>query len=224
MAFFMLSVLMVSCWNTGDQPAILAADRVALGSDPKIELQGLVPDQVYRLHAVRVFSKWQQASSGWKQVDTGMHAWAEWAAPSTGTISVSSAVPVQGTYLKADPLGLLRTGFRMGSNELTGVYRIDLSSLEKGKPGALHLLLEQGGKVVARKTIDLVDSLVELTEEEITQGDWHATYARPKVGSNLPLLVTFHGSEGGSLGKSRALARSFAKHGFRDTRRQLFQL
>lgn len=128
-------------------------------------------------------------------------------------MDVDAAVPVRGTYTKADPFGLLRTGYRFGDAALAAVTKFPAEPFNAAAASRVHVKAERDGKVVREAMFTLKDHLDDVKLEEVTGKGWHAVYGRPVKGTALPAVITLHGSEGGSVAKARGRAAQFAAQG-----------
>jgi dienelactone hydrolase len=197
-----------------DSPVLQVGKTVADGANPGIKISGLKPKEVVRLHALRSIDKWQNSGGDWKQVRQPLHAYADFTASATGTIDLDTATPDQGTYTKADPLALLRTGYRFGDPALKEVRAFPVEKLKAVPQNQVNLSLEQSGELVAEASFQLLAEVPGLKFEEASGPGWHAVYAYPKDGTKLTPVITLHGSEGGSAEKARGRAAQFAGQGF----------
>jgi len=197
-----------------DQPAIEVKQQIVDGFDPGIRLTGLAPQEKVRLHAFRSLEKWQNDKGEWKRVSQPLHAWAEFTVSAEGTVEVSKAAPLSGTYKIADPLGLLRTGYRLDDPALSAVMKIDRAVLKSAAPDRVYLKLERQGSIIKESSFQIREVAEGIIFEEVKGDGWHAIYARPAKVENLSLVVMLHGSEGGSVQKARSKAASLANHGF----------
>lgn len=195
-------------------PSLTVAARVVDGSSPGIRVAGLRPNEVVRVHALRSLEKWRNEGDQWKRVRQPLHAYVDLAASAEGSIDVDTAPSIAGSYVGADPLGLLRNGWRVGDVALRGVLAFPPEPLDAGPTDRVHVKLERGGRIVAETTFQLVGVAEGIVFEQVRGDRWHATYARPATGERLRPVVTLHGSEGGSVEKSRGRAAQFANAGF----------
>ncbi len=211
--------------NVPGHPAAAAAPRssraeivvqkaIEDGTSPGIALRGLAPRSVVRLHALRTLERWQQDGEEWRTVPQPLHAWADFVADGAGAVQVDSQAPKGGTYPNADPLGLLWSGRRFGDPALASVRTLPAAPADTAARRSVQLTLEQAGELVAQSTFDLVDSLRPIAVSEHSGKGWHAVYARPRDGTALPVVVSLHGSEGGSVAKATGRALPLAARGF----------
>ena len=108
----------------GEEPAaatLRLASVVVDGSNPGIVAGGLQPSEVVRVHVLRSLGKWKEEDGKWQLARQPLHAYADLAAAAEGTVRVDTQAPINGTYLRADPLALLRTGYRFGDPALKRV-------------------------------------------------------------------------------------------------------
>lgn len=184
------------------------------GSNPGIVAGGLQPSEVVRIHVLRSLGKWKEDGGKWQRVRQSLHAYADFTAAADGTVRVDSDTPINGTYMRPDALALLRTGYRFGDPALKGVRAFPEEPLTASPENRVWVKLERAGKIAAEAVFELAS---EAQGVEVSQkfGDgWHAVYARPAGGSNLPIVISLHGSEGGSIDKARGRAVPFASQGF----------
>lgn len=194
--------------------AIVVPAAVEDGTSPGITLRGVAPGALVRLHALRSLGRWQQDGTSWRQVRQPLHAWADFVTDAEGSVRVDEQTPAQGTYSRADPLGLLWSGRRFGDRALACVLAFPAEPLDTAPETRVQLALEQAGEVIAESAFDLVESLRPITVSEHRGKDWHVVHARPRDGENLPVVVSLHGSEGGSVAKARGRAMPLAARGF----------
>lgn len=196
-----------------EEPSISVAPQVLDGAPPQIRVSGFSPKSVLQLHALRCFSKWQSTDGRWQQVPTVVHAWADFQTNEQGELQVDRAEPVAGVYAGADPLGLLRNGRLRGDSALSGVQDVELPFPDKPS-SSVFLYAAVDGTVRARAEFELVSSLLKLDVETVAEGDLHGVFARPAESKQPPVVISLHGSEGGSVAKARSRAKMFAARGF----------
>ncbi|MFT3883205.1 MAG: acyl-CoA thioesterase/BAAT N-terminal domain-containing protein [Gemmatales bacterium] len=178
------------------EAAIQVEKSIVDGFPPGIRLTGLAANETVRLHAFRSLEKWQNDKGQWKRMPQLLHAWVEFKASSEGKVEVDQAVPLKGTYLQADPLGLLRTGYRWGDVALKDAMSFQRESFNSAASDRVYLKLERNGRIIQETSFQLRDCAAGVVFEEVTGDGWQGIYARPGDRSNLPLLVSLHGSEG----------------------------
>ena len=201
----------------GEEPTVatLSVPTVVVdGSNPAIKAVGLRPKEVVRIHVLRSLEKWKEEGGKWQRVRQSLHSYADFKAAADGIIQVDTQAPIHGSYSRADPLALLRNGYRFGDAALHGVLAFPEEPLAAGPGSRVWVKLERDGKVAAEAVFELLGEAqgVEVAQE---LGDgWHAVYARPSGGKSLPVVLSLHGSEGGSINKARGRAVQFASQGF----------
>lgn len=198
-----------------EQAAVLSVSATVLdGSNPGIRVTGLKPSEVVRVHVLRSLERWKQEGGEWRPARQTLHAYADFAADSGGVVHVDSQTPIQGTYTRADPLALLRTGYRRGDPALNGLRTFPNEALQAGPQSRVWIKLERDGELVADSPFDLIDIANDVKVTQKFGNGWHAVYARPDAGKNLPAVISLHGSEGGSVEKARGRAVQLASSGF----------
>jgi dienelactone hydrolase/protocatechuate 3,4-dioxygenase beta subunit len=199
----------------GDDPAALSVPAtVPDGANPGIVATGLVPDEVVRIHVLRSMDKWTDQSGTWKPERQSLHAWADFKADDDGSVQVGAQSPLRGTSTSADPLALLRSGYRFGVPELKDIQSFPQEPLASGPESRVWVKLERNGSIVSETAFELITEAEGLTIGEMKGDGWHAVYAFPASSEKLPLVLSLHGSEGGSVGKARGRACLLASHGF----------
>lgn len=146
--------------NSDGEPAAVTLsvpDVVLDGSNPGIKVAGLKPEEVVRVHVLRSMDKWKEEKGKWQRVRQGLHARADFAAAADGTVDVDTQIPVRGTYAAADPLALLRTGYRLGDPALREVLAVSGDEQTSGSSSQVWVKLEQNGKIVAEADFELND-------------------------------------------------------------------
>lgn len=119
----------------------------------------------------------------------------------SGTIELGTAIPREGSYSGADPHGLF---WAMAPTELP--LPADL------KPGQVRIRVEQAGFPKVETLIDFIQSLPEVTVEEVTEFPG-AAFSFPKGKKNLPTLIVLGGADGGARA-IRGEGPKFASRGF----------
>lgn len=184
------------------------------GSNPDIKVAGLRPNEVVRIHVLRSLTKWKEDGGKWQQARQTLHAYADFTATKDGLVQVDTQSPLSGTYTKVDPLALLRTGYRIGDPFLKGVRAFPEAPLAAGPENRVWVKLERQNSVVAEANFELEGAAKGIEVQQKFGDGWHAVYARPADGKNLPVVISLHGSEGGSMDKARGRAVPFASQGF----------
>ena len=204
-------------WSTGAPAEVrIEAPVLVSGDAPAIRVTGLAKNQPVRVHAFRMFSRWESADpqkrSGWRQLPQPLHAWADVRADRTGKIDLARAVVSEGTYHGADAYGLLWSGRKPGDAKLASaaVPAIDLAALRDGQT---EIVVTSGAAILARAPLQsrAPDGLVNVA---VAQGVLNGAYAAPDDGRRHPSVILLHGSEGGDTEGARAIAQRFAHQGF----------
>ncbi len=189
-------------------------DKVLDGMDPNIKLSGLPPNQEVRVHVLRSLEKWQQVGDQWQRKRQPLHAYGDFISTPNGTVDVQLQAPLRGTYKSVDSLALLRSGYRFGDPKLQGVRVFSEEPLNAAPSSQVWIKAELGNRIVAEKSLELLTEAEGIAVGQRKGDGWHAVYARPADGKQLPVVISLHGSEGGSIEKARARALSFASRGF----------
>ncbi len=203
-----------SAVNKSTTATLSVPEAVIDGFNPGIAVSGLNPNEVVRIHVLRALEKWREADGQWRKAKQSLHAFADFAADASGTIEVDTQAPIAGTYTTADPLALLRTGYRFGDAALKDVVSFPEEPLISGPEDRVWVKLERAGKIEAEAFFELSGKAKGLEVGQKSGEGWHAVYARPSGGDKLPVVISLHGSEGGSIDKARGRALQFANNGF----------
>ena len=174
-----------------------AGDSVLAGDAAGIRVTGLKPGERIRLNGFRT-----QAGTAGPVV---FHAWAEFTAGSDGAVNADTQVPVAGTYQGADPRGLFWSGSLNQSAE---------PALLKLKPRTVLLQHVRDGAVIASLPLALRLCNDDIIFTKVETAAVSGYFAAPKGAGKLPVLITLHGSEGGSFEAAKQDAGLFASHGF----------
>lgn len=202
---------------SGQEPRraeITVPAAVEEGTNPGVMIRGVEPGTVVRLHALQSLQRWKEVDGNWIRIRQPLHAYADFAVAADGTVRVDEQTPVRGTYSKADPLGLLWSGRRFEDPALDDVRSFPPQPLDAGPEQRVQLALERDGEILAEAAFQLVACSRPVTVSEHRGKDWHAVFARPKDGRDLPVVISLHGSEGGSVDKARSRALPIAARGF----------
>ena len=134
-----------------------------------------------------------------------------------GTLAVDTAIATEGTYVGADPLGLLWSGTAL---PLAG---------DPARPVTQHVLLADSADLLVRvdtasahgapwleTRLRLTDGSSSLSVEDVDTPGLVGVFARPKAtpGKPLPAILLLHGSEGGTRASARETAARFARLGY----------
>jgi len=190
-------------------------NKVLDGEAPGITVSGLANNSEAIFHVLRRFSKYESDQSGnWQRVEQILHSWAAFKANGTGEIKLDTFQPFAGTYTSPDAIALLRTGYLLGDKSLKGVRQFDSAELADLKEGAVAIRVEQDEKIVSKAEFRLVSDFGDLTTQTVSEEGLHGVFTCPNEGRELPVVISLHGSEGGSIEKARTRAASFASRGF----------
>mgnify|MGYP002780439980 CR=1 FL=1 len=204
--------LIASTWFAGTVSAAPRFDTDASfnPASSSFKIAGAKPGEKLTVVAVRSLPVWRPDASGdWKPQPTQFTAWAEIVADTRGHIDLATAVPIGGSYLKPDPLGLLWSGYQQGSPKIPESLRAITSS----GPGVEFILL-RGGTQVSKATIILSPQSSDLRVETVQQPGLVGVFAAPAGSGKLPTLIVLHGSEGNDIAKAWANALTYAEQGF----------
>lgn len=195
-------------------PQITALPVVLAGESPRVVVSGLEPNEEVRLHAVqRVKGAWTQGADGrWSQGQVTLDAWADFHADQDGRIALDTATPDRGSYRKADGLGLLWSGYKQGDAKLYGVG--DERLYQGLEPGAVNISLLRGGEIAARAQVKQASVGRGVAFTPISQPGLTGVFAAPEGAQRLPVIISLHGSEGGSVQGARDRAAQFASRGY----------
>jgi dienelactone hydrolase len=190
-----------------------ASKDIVDGNAPGIIAKNLPPEQIVRFHVLRCFEKWQNSDGQWGRVPITLHAWADFKVDASGSIDINTAMPTGGVYSKPDPLALLRNGLPDGDPRLDEVNCRGLTRPSKPSD-EVFVELELNNEIVANTRFRIVDSGSELTLLTIAEENLHGVFCLPNESGGRPVVISLHGSEGGSLEKVRQRAKLFASHGY----------
>ena len=188
--------------SLGQELRATAGTEVLFGESFGLIVTGLKPKETAVLHAYRQTGFYK---SGDNKVTRALaHAYAEFKADSQGQIEVDRTPPMSGTYVGADPLGLLWSGESMEWRDL---------GLKSSR--SVLIRLERTGASVADLTLQLTDGKDRVEVQVVSEEQVNGVFARPTSGSKrIPAIVLLHGSNGGSVEAARADAIRFAQLGY----------
>jgi pimeloyl-ACP methyl ester carboxylesterase len=176
-----------------------------------IRIAGAEPNETLSIIATRSMEVWRPDKDGnWKPQPTRFTSWAEVTADSAGVVDLAKATPLFSSYNKADPLGLLWSGYPDGSAEIPESYR----NFAASDDGSLRLVLLRGGQEIAKASLALTSDDSNIRIAKVQQPGMVGVFAAPKGGSKLPTVIVMHGSEGSNLQKARNSALTYAQQGF----------
>lgn len=182
---------------------------IVLGFAPIIKVSGLQPRAKARLHAFRMFSRWETDDpakrTGWKQVPVWLHAWADVQADSRGEVDIARTPVRSGTYRGRDPYGLLWSGRKAGDPllESAPVAGFDPHFLRDGEG---RVVVTVGEKILGQASLRSA-SPPDLRSAQIGAGVLNGAYAAPADGRRHPAVILLHGSEGGDKEGALTLGR-----------------
>jgi dienelactone hydrolase len=193
------------------QPVIETDSEFNPTSLSPIRITGAAANETLTIVATRSLDTWKPDKDGnWKPQPTRYTAWAEVTADPNGRIDLATATPRSGSYLKADSLGLLWSGYPEGRAEIPKAFRDFAAVPERG----LNLYVLSNGKTVASGALNLENDTSTLRVSTVQQPGLVGVFAAPKGGSKLPTLIVMHGSEGNNIEKARSSALTYAQQGF----------
>jgi dienelactone hydrolase len=176
-----------------------------------IRISGAEAGERLTIIATRTLTVWRPGADGnWQQQPTRFTAWAEVQVDAAGRIDLAKAVPLSGSYRKADPLGLLWSGYPEGRTEIPEAYRHFANPTQ----GGMNLFVLRGGQEIVQGAISLSPDNSNLRITTVQQPGMVGVFAAPKGESKLPTLIVMHGSEGNDIAKARANALTYAEQGF----------
>ncbi len=185
------------------------------GSAPGIKLNDFPPKSRVLVHVIRRLEKYEADAGGnWQQVKKSLHAWAGFITDEVGQVNVDTATPFEGTYNSPDPLALLRTGYYFGDPNLKNVRQFTDLELTDAAADDVLIKVEQDGDIIAEAQFNLLAEIEGLEFETVSIPGLNGVFARPKKDGRLPVVISLHGSEGGSAAKARGRAAIFASNGF----------
>ena len=187
-----------SCLLASPHIRFANGDSILKGDASGVRIEDAPPGSVVRLHAFRSQTEARNHAL--------FHAWADYLVPFSGAIDSETLDPKAGSFITADPRAFFWSGYRESSTFAPSVDTL--------KPGAVEFVLEISGTAADRQTLMLRpwNPDIEFTKVETPLVTGY--FAAPKGASKLPVLITLHGSEGGSFAASKAAAGLFASHGF----------
>jgi pimeloyl-ACP methyl ester carboxylesterase len=176
-----------------------------------VAVTGAEPGEKLTLMSLRTLSVWRAKSDGqWGPVPVTFVAWADMRADANGRIDLAAATPLSGSYTKADPMGLLWSGYPIDSPALPPQYR----SVGEADAGKIMVRVLRGSTIIASGALSLEPPMDGLRFVKVQQAGLVGVYAAPKDGRRLPTLIILHGSEGGSIEKAKSSAAGYARLGF----------
>ena len=141
------------------------------------------------------------------------HAWADYKVAANGVVDADREAPLSGSFPGPDARGFFWSGYRTGSARAP--------RFPGGEPSAdllaaniILFALEQDASIIARQTLEvrLWNPGVQFTKVETPEVSGY--FAAPAGAAKLPVIITLHGSEGGSFEAAKRDAGLFASHGY----------
>ena len=194
---FLLFGISFAALGAEAQLVLSAGDSVLAGEAAGIRVTGLKPGERIRLNAFRT----QAGSAG----PVLFHAWAEFAASPDGVVNADRQVPLAGTYEQADSRGLFWSGYPDQNTEPV---------LQTLKNRTVLIRLERNGAVIASHALRLRLWNDDIVFTKVETANVSGYFAAPKGASKLPVVITLHGSEGGTFESTKQDAGLFASHEF----------
>lgn len=185
-----------------------------LGETPRMTIAGLAPDERVSVHLFRVVDRWlPDGSGGWRREPTAMHGWARYRADAAGRITLSTAVPEEGTSRAIGPVTLFWSA-RRGTDPLLVEQRFAGTGISLRDDNTHVLRVTRGTEVIAEHRFRINVERPEMTRVEINTPQLSGYFAAPAGARHAPVIIHLHGSEGGSTAKARDIAQRYAEAGF----------
>ncbi len=198
---------------SGD-PRVVVRDAYALGETPDLKAEGLQPAETVGFHLFRQLTRWlPDGAGGWRAEPTLMHGWALFTADDAGRVSAASAVPLDGSSLATGPRTLFWSARRSGDPELS-TQAFAEQGVVLDSETTLLLRVTRGQQVIAEKSFGIDRTRASMTKVDIVTPELVGVFAAPAGATSLPTIIHLHGSEGGSLAKSRDISQRYAEAGF----------
>ncbi len=195
-------------------PRIDARPDYYLGETPLLSIDGLTAEETVTVHLFRSITRWvSDGAGGWRPQPTLMHGWARYRADDSGRIELATARPIAGTSMAVGPTTLFWSARRS-----TDLLLADQSFAQAGfslRDDGSHLLrVTRGVDVIAEQRFRINVERQDMVRAEVVTPNLVGYFAAPAGGSRLPTIIHLHGSEGGSIAKSRDIAQRYAEAGF----------
>ncbi len=178
------------------------------GAPLRLRIDGLPKGTTAIVHSFRILPKYTDKGS----VDVAMHGWAEFRAGRNG-IDVDAATPRRGSYRRASGLALLWSQYPADDPAIPVYARQVAFTPPKGSLGRTFLVLEEQGRAVASGSFRVVAS-PDVAYLAVHEVGLDGVFACPKGASRRPVVISLHGSEGGSAESAHQRAEEFAEAGF----------
>ncbi len=191
-----------------------SADSYFLGQVPAVQVAGLATGTIARVHMLRVVTIWEaDGSGGWRPNPVLMHGWGEYRADSAGRIDLASARPSAGSTLAQGPTSLIWSAYKRGDPALADVAFANAGPASTDN-ALVRVRVTLGEAIVAEHSFRLGTERPDMTRVEIISPGLVGVFAAPAGARRLPTIIHLHGSEGGSIAKSRDIAQRYAEQGF----------
>ena len=190
-----------------------SGNSVLTGDRAGIRIEGVVPASSIRLHAFRLGSEAVQDGGAWVTKHPVFHAWADYRVSANGAVDADREAPLSGSFSGPDARGFFWSGYRAGSAQAPLLPGSE-PSIDLLAANTILFALEQNSSVIARQTLEIKswNPGVQFTKVETPEVSGY--FAAPAGASKLPVIITLHGSEGGSFESAKRDAGLFASHGY----------
>lgn len=193
---------------------IVMRDAYALGETPEPRVEGLQPGEIVSLHLLRQMTRWlPDGNGGWRAEPTLMHGWARYQADSEGTVSTVELAPQAGSSVAVGSRTMFWSARRSGDPLLAEQVFAE-AGVALTSETTLMLRVARGEEVIAERSFGIDRTRAAMTKIDIITPGLVGVFAAPSGAMALPTIIHLHGSEGGSLAKSRDIAQRYAEAGF----------
>lgn len=195
-------------------PIVTAPAELLLGDPLGVTVAGLRPTSTVRIHALRRATI--PAADQVPARNVVVHAWADFKADRDGQVRLAEATPSAGTYSKPDPVGLLWSGWPIGSPQLGSMNEKGLGVDTLTDNRTLLLATEVDGvrRQAARIMLSPAASNLRFVELTVEHDGVSGVLALPPSTGRRPAIIQLHGSEGGSMAGARTRAGVLASRGY----------
>lgn len=195
-------------------PRIVARNAYFLGETPLLTVTGLRPGEAVSVHLLRNIVRWlPDGRGGWLRTPTPMHGWGAFTADPAGTIDLATAVPSAGTTLVSGPVSLMWSA-RRGSDPLVNDVAFASQGVSLEDDGTYLTRVFRGRDMVAEHRFRINRERPDMIRVEVVTPELVGVFAAPANARGLRTIIHLHGSEGGSIAKSRDIAQRYAEQGF----------
>lgn len=195
-------------------PVVVARDAYARGETPELRVEGLAPGEVVTLHLFRKLTRWvSDGAGGWKPEPTLVHGWGRHRADAAGVVDLRTSSPLEGTSTATGPRTLFWSARRQG-DPLLADQAFAERGVELADDSTLTLRVARGDRIVAQRSFGIDRVRAAMTRVDVVMPGLVGAFAAPAGSQALPTIIHLHGSEGGSLEKSRDVAARYAERGF----------